>query len=84
MNCRTLKKKSLRRLALATLTACAALASGCSMLAPRRGVTVLGDGRKNYYAAGEPVDVPAAANTNGLWVLTPQMLESMVLEAPND
>ena len=65
----------------ATLTVCGALAGGCKALWTTQGVTVLGDGRQNWYAAGEAVSVPANLNTNGLWVLTPEMLRSMVLES---
>lgn len=76
-----LRRNCIRRCALAMLIACGTLACGCLLPAKPRSVTVLGDGRKNWWDAGEAVNVPASANTNGLWVLTPEMLESMALES---
>lgn len=57
------------------------LVSACSMLFPAPSITVLGDGRKNFYPAGEAVNIPAGDNTNGLYVTTPQMMEYMMLNA---
>lgn len=80
-NSRPQMPRWLTPLSAATLIACAALACGCSALQKRPCITVLGDGRKNWYAPGEAVNVPATLNTNGLWLLTPRMLEAMVLES---
>lgn len=75
------KTKSATPLCLAILTASTLLASGCSVLFPPPSITVLGDGRQNWYPPGQSVSIPAAVNTNGLWVLTPSMLEHMVLRS---
>lgn len=68
---------------LAILTACASLASGCALFRTPRNtsVTVLGDGTRNWYPPGEAVALPASANTNGLWVLTPAMLKHIILSS---
>lgn len=41
---------------------------------------MLGDERRSFYPAGQAVSVPSAANPDGLWVLTPAMLQTMIFE----
>ena len=81
MSLRRLNTRSMRPFALATLTACAALAAGCRLLSTPGGITVVGDGRRSWYGTNEAVNVSAAENTTGLWVLTPAMLKTIVFES---
>ena len=52
-------------------------ASSCCNLKPNATASspvILGDATQKWYPANTPVAVPAAGNTNGLYVLTPNDL----------
>jgi len=63
------------------LMLCATVLSGCAIFKTRTEHQIYGNGDKVFYKAGEAVTIDPNANTTGLWVLTPNQMRYLVLDA---